>query len=356
MGRLLSCIILEMKVLTIGAASRDIIVSSDLFRVVNDPAHLTKLGFPTGEAQCFALGGKVEVGDLMLSIGGDAANTAVTFARQGFKTSAFIKIGGDQNGQDVFDTLVKEGVRPIFKPEKGTKMDASIILLSSSGERTILVFRGISKEFGKKDLRVSNFDFDITYVAPGRIPLVLVKEMILSLKKKKCFVAMNPSGYYLKMGAVKLRSILEGLDLIILNREEAAHLTGGGYEDVKGIFKKFNKMVKGIAVMTDGPKGVIVSDGRRIYKAGIYKEKRVADRTGAGDSFGSGFVAGLAGGLGLRKIKDFSENDIIRGIKLGSANATSNVEEVGAQTGILTKSGFEKDKRWKKLPIKISQI
>ncbi len=351
-----------LKVVTVGAASRDIVVSSGLFRVVNDPAHLTKLGFPTGEAQCFALGGKTEVQDLLLTVGGDAANAAVTFARQGFRTSAFIKIGGDQNGRDVFDALTRQGVKLIFRPEKGTKMDASLILLSPTGERTILVFRGISRSLEKKDLRASDFNFDAAYIAPGHIAFSIVSGAITRFKRRGTFVAMNPSGFYLKMGAVKLKMILRGLDLIILNREEAAALTGKKYGDEKGIFKKFDELVGGLAVMTDGPKGVMVSDGKKIYKAGIYKEKKLVDRTGAGDSFGSGFVAGLLQNLKTKseksrlKIKNFREEDIIRGIKLGSANATSNVEQIGAQTGILTKREFETQARWKSLLVKVYKI
>ena len=362
--RVLLDIIKLMKVLTIGAASRDIVVSSDLFKIVHDPAHLEKLGFPTGEAQCFALGGKTEVGDLVLSVGGDAANAAVTFARQGFQASAFIKIGGDANGQAVFNDLVQEGVRPIFKPEKETKMDASVILLSPSGERTILVFRAISKSLAKKDLNATNFDFNAAYVAPGHIEFSLINEAISRLKKKNCFVAMNPSGFYLKMGAEKLRPILKNLDLIISNREEAATLTGKKYEDEKGIFKKFDELVHGLAVMTDGPKGVMVSDGKKIYRAGIYKEKRVADRTGAGDSFGSGFTAGILRKFSIGNFQfsskgkrvNFNEEDIKYAIRLGSANATSNVEQVGAQTGILTRRQFETQARWKNLPVKTYKI
>ncbi len=352
-----------IKVLTVGTASRDIVVSSRLFKVINDPGHLEKMGFPTGEAQCFAFGGKTEVDDLMLSMGGDAANAAVTFARQGFNISAFIKIGGDNNGQAVFENLKKEKIKSIFKPDKNIKMDASVILLSPSGERTILVFRGISKSFEQKDLRATNFDFDIAYVAPGHISFELMKEIILKLKEKNCFVAMNPSGFYLKMGAKKLEPILKNLDLIILNREEGAILTGEKFEDEKGIFKSFSKLINGIAVMTDGPKGVMVSDGQNIYRAGIYKEKRIVDRTGAGDSFGSGFVAGLFKKVSSikyqvsrKKGEKFSEEQIKYAIRLGSANATSNVEQVGAQTGVLTKQEFETSKRWKNLKINISNI
>ncbi|MBI3588842.1 MAG: carbohydrate kinase family protein, partial [Candidatus Liptonbacteria bacterium] len=220
---------------------------------------------------------------------------------------------------------------------------------------------GVSQSFTKKDLSGRSFDFDAAYMAPGHIPLMLIKEIISKLKRKKCFVAMNPSGFYLKMGVEKLRPILKNLDLIILNREEGAALTGRKYKDEKGIFRKFDEMVSGLAVMTDGPKGVMVSDGNKICRAGIYKEKKLVDRTGAGDAFGSGFVAGLLQNVKIKnkseklqfKVKNFREEDIIRGIKLGSANATSNVEEVGAQSGILTKRQFKTQARWKNLPVKV---
>ncbi|MEK7627405.1 MAG: PfkB family carbohydrate kinase, partial [Patescibacteria group bacterium] len=108
------------------------------------------------------------------------------------------------------------------------------------------------------------------------------------------------------------------------------------------------------AVMTDGPNGVWVSDGKIIYKSGIYKEKKIVDRTGAGDAFGSGFLAGL-----LRKsevgVKTFSPEAIEYAIKLGSANATSVVEHIGAKNIILTQEDF-KDKRWDNLEIKRENI
>jgi len=48
-------------VIAIGTATRDVFLISPLFKVLRDPKHLEKIGFKTGEAQCFALGAKVEV-------------------------------------------------------------------------------------------------------------------------------------------------------------------------------------------------------------------------------------------------------------------------------------------------------
>ncbi len=363
-----------MRVITIGTGTRDVVLQGDFFRVVRDPKHLKKAGFPTGEAQCFALGsgGKIEIQEPIFALGGGAANAAVTFARQGFATEALIKIGRDEIGEELLGALRKEKVRPvpIFDKKLGTSY--SLILLSPSGERTIFNYRGASKDLVLSEIPKRDFKVDCAYVVPGAISVPVVVSILKKLKQKGAFVAMNPSRHYINMGAKKFKPILDLTDVIILNREEGAALTGRKYEDERRIFKKFDEMVHGLAVMTDGPKGVMVSDGSKIYRAGIYKEKRVADRTGAGDSFGSGFVAGLlrqvsgvrfpastlvtAGRQVLGKRKEWSQKEIEYAIRLGSANATSNVEEIGAQSGILTRRQFETQARWKNLPVKTYKI
>src|SRR3989344_8411087 len=105
-------------VITIGTATRDIFLTSSLFQVVSDPKHLKKLGFAAGEAQCFALGGKIEIGKPILTTGGGATNAAVTFSRQGLKTAALIKIGGDSAASEVLAELKKENITPLAIGEK----------------------------------------------------------------------------------------------------------------------------------------------------------------------------------------------------------------------------------------------
>ncbi|NCO15593.1 MAG: hypothetical protein GW899_02505, partial [Parcubacteria group bacterium] len=43
-------------------------------------------------------------------------------------------------------------------------------------------------------------------------------------------------------------------------------------------------------------------------------------------------------------------------IRLGSANATSVIESIGAKEGILTRQEFEKSPRWKNLLIKVKNL
>jgi ribokinase len=362
--------------------------------MVRDPKHLKRLGFRTGEAQCFALGAKIEVQKPILTVGGGAANAAVTFSRQGFKAASLFKVGRDDNGRAILAGLESERLipLPLFDSQIGTAY--SVILLMSSGERTILNYRGAADDIKQKELPFRKLMAKWAYISPGRIPLKIMTTILRQLKRNKTFIAMNPSKYYLRLGIRRLKPILDALQVIIVNREEASYLTGFGYEEEQKIFKKFDELVKGIAVLTDGPKGVLVSDGRKIYSAGVYKDKKIVDRTGAGDAFGSGFLAGLmrkisnfpacadlsavptaqagasAGrqfprlrrglpdgqvGFGGQAISNFKEDDIKYAIRLGSANATSVVEQIGAQAGILRKPDFH-SRRWEKLPIRIMSL
>jgi len=102
-------------------------------------------------------------------------------------------------------------------------------------------------------------------------------------------------------------------------------------------------------VVTDGRQGVKVSNGKYLWQAGIFKEKKVIDRTGAGDAFGSALVAAFL------KSKKITPQLIERGIRLGSANAASVVEQLGAKAGILCKTGLNQN-RWQRLMIKKSDL
>lgn len=114
----------------------------------------------------------------------------------------------------------------------------------------------------------------------------------------------------------------------------------------------------GILAVTSGKGGATISDGKYIYKAGIFRERKLVDRTGAGDAFGSGFVAGLIRQIRNPKfeIRNLSPEAVKYAIRLASANATSVVEKIGATEGILTKKEFDKDKRWRDLRIEVKRL
>ena len=334
-------------ILTVGTATRDVFLRSDLFKVVHDPMHLARIGFPTGEAECFALGAKIEVEKPVFTIGGGATNAAVTFARQGFKTMCAAKVGEDQIGRDVEKDLLGEKIKPLLFKDKGKGTAYSVALLSPGGERTILSYRGASQDITDGELSLVREKPKFVYIVPGRIPFNVIFRFSKTMKKAGARLAVNLSAFYLELGLAKISSLLGLMDVVIVNKDEASLLTRVPLKQEDKIFRIFDEHVDGLAVMTDGANGVSVSNGQTVFQAGVFPKKDIIDRTGAGDAFGSGFVSAL---LRVGSGKQFSDVVIENAIRLGSANATSVIEYIGAQKGILTVRGFESS-RWKRLPV-----
>ena len=117
--------------------------------------------------------------------------------------------------------------------------------------------------------------------------------------------------------------MLEDIDILSVNREEAMQIVKGNTLDE--LIHRLLHLVP-LAIISDGPNGVIASDGKVIVRAGMYEDVKVVDRTGAGDAFGSGFLSYFAQG---KSLKD--------SIVFASANSTSVVTKIGAKAGILSK-------------------
>ncbi len=257
-------------IITIGTATRDVFLKSPLFRVLRDPKHLKRIGVPTGEAQCFALGSKIEINPPIFTTGGGGANAAVTFSRQGLKTASLIKIGRDESAEYILKELRREKIVSLAIKDKKQKTAYSVILLAPSGERTILVYRGASEDLIIKEVPFGKLKSHWVYISPGNINFPVIEKIFNYFSKNKIPIAFNPSKYFLEMGIKKLKPLLAKSKVVTLNREEAAYLTGIDYKKEKEIFRKLDRLVDGIAVMTEGNKGVLVSDGKNIYSAGIW--------------------------------------------------------------------------------------
>ena len=307
-------------------------------------------------------------GNNICAVGGGAANSAVTFARQGFSTACVAAVGEDVSGEEVRRGLLRERIDTRFLVTKKRHPTAyAILILSPGGERTILVYRGASEYLEARDIPWKRVAAKWFYMFPGSA-LAATEQALAHAKRNGIRVALDPSGPMLKRGSAYFKKLLPSVDVLILNREEGSRITGTPYSKPEAIFKKIDAWMPCLAVLTDGKRGVHVSDGVNMYSARIYKEKKVVDRTGAGDAFGSGFVAGLIRGLTTNDKRQTTKRIvgrrssvvgqcilyppaiIERAIRLGSANATSVVEYVGAKEGILTKSDFQKS-RWQKLHI-----
>ncbi len=323
-------------IITFGSAAWDILVRPKNFEIIKSKK------FITGKGIGFNLGSKVDVDKIEFSSGGGGTNTAVTFAKQGFKTSYCATIGNDITGKEIIGELKKLGIDTRFVFKKAEKLTNYSIILNSELERdrTILVYRGASELLRDKDIPWKELKAKWFYLAPLSGELAKLTEKIVNFAyKNRIKIAVNPGNSQLYLPLKILKRILKKVDILFLNQEEASLLTKIPFQKEKEIFRKIDEICPGIAVMTKGPEGVIVSDGKYIYQARPQKIK-VADRTGAGDSFASGFISGF-----IRSKENTEE-----GIQSGIANANSCLKKIGAKNGLLKKGEkFKKVKVMRKI-------
>lgn len=308
-------------IITFGSATQDIHIKS------NDLNAVEKEGF------FLPFGSKIELSDFAFTTGGGGTNTAATFAKQGFKTAFCGGIGVDLPGLEIVRELrhLKVDVNLVVK-KKGIYTNSSIIFTNQGRDRIILTYRGASDVFSKDDIflkRIKKAKW--FYMAPLTGSMCEnFAELVDFAKENNIKIAVNPSKEQLSLPEKELKIILNKVDVLFLNLEEASFLTKITIENEQEILKIiYHNFCKGIVVITRGGKGALVMNDSHIYSAGVNSDRKIIDTTGAGDSFASGFLSSY-----------MRENNIEKAIQLGIANSEGNLSEIGAKTGLL-KRGAE---------------
>lgn len=306
-----------VKILAIGKGTQDVFLKSDEF----DPHKEGKLMYTH-----LPLGLKMEVEDVHFCTGGNATNVAVTFARQGIDSAYMWGLGEDPASQSILKDLDDEGVDTRHVIQSADYQSGySVIMIATNGERTILNHRG--NAFG----RTGRHGFDLDAIAEydwiyptslGNGGLPLLREIVDVAARHHVKVMLNPAGPELAEPD-KLKTLLEEVDVLCCNKEEMRTLVAG--ETCEELALHALHYVP-VAIVSDGPNGVVATDGKTIIRAGMYEDVPVVDRTGAGDAFASGFLSQWSQGKSLREAIIFA-----------SANSTSVVTKIGAKAGILSK-------------------
>ena len=311
-------------VITIGSAVRDVFARTRDIKPIKDKK------FAAGEAACFSLGSKLDLDEVNFAVGGGAINTAVTFANQGYKVAVVAKVGDDPEGQHIRDKSDSSDIHCDFLTvDKDHATSFSFILSLPDGSRTVFRYKGASWHLKEENIPWLDLRAQWLYVnhMAGESHDVLPR-LLEEAKNRGMQIAWNPGSAQFEKRE-ELQKLMDYADLFIVNQEEAALITGIPYQKKKQVFKKLDDLVHGFVVMTKGKGGVEVSNGKTLWSAGVLplRKEEIIDRTGAGDAFGSGFVAAL-----MRK-----PNNIEYAMQFASANATGVLTRWGANHGLLKK-------------------
>lgn len=263
---------------------------------------------------------------------GNASNAAVSFAKLGLKSGLISNIGSDDHGRGIIDALHKKKVDTRFLRVHHGKVTNYHYVLWYKEERTILI-------------KHEEYDYEWPKFHPADVPKwvyfsSISKNSLDSYHDKvsdwlnenpEVKLALQPGTFQLEAGAERLKELYKRTEVLLVNREEAAYVCSGNKDDVHDLFNKLHEIGPKIVVITDGPAGAFASDGENRYRMPPYPDPAPPfERTGAGDSFSSAFIAALAKG-----------NTIEGALQWAPINSMSVVQKMGAQAGLLTADEIE---------------
>lgn len=330
--------------ITIGSATQDVFVQSDIASIVS-VSQLTK----KSEFMSFPYGAKTEIADFSKNLGGGAVNTATNLANLGCKTSTIIKLGNDELNNIIKLKLAKSGIDIMNIIDSSKYLTGfSIILVSFQGDRTVLAHRGANAHVHEKEV---NFDAiknsRWVYVSPLSGDSNKVLDKIANFcKENNVNLAINAGTTALKKGAKYFSKILKTAQIVVMNKEEATLVTKIQvrpdskeekyskceiHPDIVEMLKALRGDTNALVVITDGKCGSYCYDGEKVYLCPTYPAV-VTSTLGAGDAFSSTFCATI----------DKFNWDIEKALKYGTINSASVCEHFGAQEGFLKFDEIEK--------------
>lgn len=355
---------MKKKIMTIGGATHDIFIRYhpiEMIDVYTESEHRSFVALEEGS--------KIEVEALSHHTGGGSTNSAISFKRQGFLVSSFFKVGTDPEGTFIVQQLKKESVDTKYSARsKKMPTATSFIIPTEKKDRAILVYRGANLSITKKDLPLKELPhYNQLYITSLSGPTAsLLQPITHAAKKKNIPVATNPGTSQLREGADILCASLPNIDILILNSFEAklcmkSLITSNQqlqparvqrktpqkkkmgplllqepitYQNIcfnlRNFFKEIIKRGPKVVVVTNGAEGVYVATKKQIlFHPSLPVE--IVNTLGAGDAFGSCFVANLLQG---KSVED--------ALRCGIINSASVIKYLDAKTGLLTEKQLTK--------------
>lgn len=317
-------------VITFGGATRDIFVKTSSGLIFPNPEDEKE------KIMAFNYGQKIISDDAYFSFGGGAFNTAVNFRKMGLNTGICINIGVDESAHSIIKKLQEDGIDTSLITVDDNNHTALSIIIMDRKDHIAILHRGANNYLSiSNPEKIKNAKWFYISSLTG-LSAEILPELIRIADKNNIKVAINPGSKQLNSDHSKLCSILDKVELIILNREEAEELVCNEesceiIEDNKVLLHKVQKLGPKRVIITEGAKGSYYGDNKIVHFEHAFKKERATiDTTGAGDAFGSTFVACIIRGM-----------DVPMAQKAAAINASEITQCIGAQECLLTYKQIE---------------
>ncbi len=270
-------------VVVVGSLSRDLVVKSPRLPVRGETIRGTDFG---------------------MFVGGKGNNQALAASRAGAKVSMVGRVGDDDFGTTIIDTLVRTGVdaqRVIRDPEVGTGI--AIIIVGGDGDNSIVIAQQANLKLSAADVE----DARGLIESAGIVLLQMEVPMETNIAAAKVAyragvpVALNPAPAP-EDGKLP-EELLRHLTFIIPNQTEVQQLTGieattrGGATQAAAALRALGPKT---VILTLGEQGALLSQQGNDDATFVDSFSVSAiDTTAAGDAFCGAFAASFARGTAL---------------------------------------------------------
>ena len=235
-------------------------------------------------------------GRVQLLGGGSSANFAVWAARAGHPTEFVGKVGRDRFGEFAVQDLELEGVRPRVVWTDHHPTGVILVLVDSSGQRSMLTNQGADFHLEPEELPVQAFaaagHVHITawsvFTDPPRRAAIRAARLAT---EAGATVSFDPGSYQmiLQTGREEFRRTTRELsvDFLLPNLEEGRALTGA--KRPREVLEALGELYPNTTILLKLDKdGALIADGDSIMDVPATHDP-VVDATGAGDAFGGAF-------------------------------------------------------------------
>lgn len=275
---------------------------------------------------CFRHGDKIPVEEYKIHFGGNSSNVSVALSKLSLKSGIVTEIGDDDFSQKILANLKNAGVDTSFVL-KGKGKSSFSVIISFQGERTI--FSHHSPREHKFSLE--NLDTKWIYLTSlGEEWREPYKRVLSWALEKNAKIVFNPGQPQIDSGLSEIKEIIENSYILFLNKEESEKILNIKDESIEHLLVELRKLGPKIAVITDGNKGSYAMDENGKTYFSEPAKTQITERTGAGDSYSSGFLGAMVLGKSIEEA-----------MRWGTKNAGSVIQKVGAQEGLLSRQELE---------------
>ncbi len=290
-----------------------------------------------------------EKGSYIRNAGGAPANVAIAAARNGLEAGIYCKVGDDDFGRFLLQTLRENQVTPLapeMTQEAITTM--AFVSLNEHNDRSFTFARkpGADMMLEKSEIRDEDLK-TCRLIQAGSCSLsagkaVEATEYAMARAHELGKLVGFDINYRNLMWkddkeacTKKVLSILKYVDFLKLSDEEVDMV--GGHDNILSVMKEYE--IAAVVLTLGGDGAELFYDGQSYVIPG-YRADKVADTTGAGDAFWGGFLSEVLN-QGVSSTEQLNAEILKKAVTYGNVSGSLSVKEKGAIASLPTREKIE---------------